>query len=121
MSAYDKLVAEKVYGAGQDDIVDEEDLVAAYDVRIGETTFLQLYLTTFDYTLAWPGAIDQFKYSNDNASHFIDKQLRILREGMVPYDTNVIFIISRKIHKFRLRSFEPVLTGIWFTCITQES
>ena len=110
MSANAKLITKELYRAGEDDVVREGDVVGVYNVEIDELTFLQLYLTAQDYTIAWPSPPEQFQYGNDTASFFISNQLTSIENAKkiksTGYNTRVTFIVSDEIHNFRFRSFE---------------
>jgi hypothetical protein len=110
MSANSILTTSEVYVPGDTTDVDGADLGEVYDLRIGTIAFGQLYLTAQNYTIVWPENRGEFLYRNDNASHFIIKQLENDRKKLglrsTGYDTRVILVISRKIQQFRFKSFE---------------
>lgn len=116
MSTNTTLTTSEVYVPSDGDDVDEGDIVGIYDLHIGNVRFGQLYLTTENYTIVWPGNFEQFKYRNDNASHFIIRQMAsdLRRSGwrVREYSARVLFVIydeenkSHRAHRFRFDSFE---------------
>jgi hypothetical protein len=110
MSANTILTTSEVYVPGDKTNVDGAEIGEVHDLRIGTIAFGQLYLTAQNYAIVWPQNRDEFRFKNDNASHFIIKQLDSDKNKLglrsTGYDTRVILVISRKIRQFHFKSFE---------------
>jgi hypothetical protein len=104
------LTINELYVPGRGDDVSEGDILGVYDLQIGAVAFGQLYVTEDDYTIAWPGNFDEFRYRNDNASHFITKQLDSDRGKLglrtTGYEAKVTLVVERELRQFRFDSFE---------------
>jgi hypothetical protein len=96
-----------------------ENSIEVFSLQVGQIHFAHLYLAQDTYTLAWDGTLD-FKHINDTAHFFLYKQLDYLKStfdfrekykrkfSIEKYRTNVCFIVSGKLKKFRFDySAEP--------------
>ncbi|HEV7398277.1 MAG TPA: hypothetical protein VGN86_17325 [Pyrinomonadaceae bacterium] len=104
-----RLKTQELYARGRGDYLGAT--LAAHHLVIGEITFGHLYLTSEDYTLAWPGNNEEYPYASDNAAHFIIKQLETDKKelGLIltSYDTRVRLRIGNAIREFNFqKSFE---------------
>jgi len=92
MRAYATLTTSELYARREGDNHDGE-VIAAHNLTIENINLGQLYLTSEDYTIAWPGNHENFRFANDDAYSFISEQLKSEKQqGLISsngYDTTV--------------------------------
>ncbi len=114
MSAQAELRANELYVRGKGNNHMGAPL-AAHSLVVGKTNFGHLYLTSEDYTVAWCGNEEEYPFANDNAWHFISRQLESDKKELelvsTGYDTKVRLRIANEIREFNFHRIFDIAEG----------